>query len=125
MKTVLVNLTPHPVVLMADDCVTVLQTIPSSGKAEVERRPGATEQLDGVPVPVVGAPTYGQVTGLPSRDEVAAWVDADPQSMPVYIVSSVVAAQPDVKGRPDVVVPDLQVRDAKGNTIGCRRLMRA
>ena len=119
----LVNLTPHDVNLYAADGATLLRTIPASGMvARVSSTPGAAETVDGIPVPVVGAPVWGQVEGLPA-----------PIEGTMYIVSLIVAGRPEVSGRPDVLRPGTGPEDApvrvqdgprKGQIDGVTRLLR-
>lgn len=108
----IVNLTPHPLTL----CGAGLDfTIPPSGiVARVASTPGKVYAVEGVPVPVVGAPSFGAVEGLPPPEEGV-----------VYIVSGLVAAH---VARPDVFSPgtgptDAPRRNAEGQIIGVTRLV--
>jgi hypothetical protein len=111
----LVNLTPHAIVLQATDGSRT--TVPPSGT--VARRastPGALETLPGVPVPIAGRQTFGQVAGLPSFE---------PDTL--YIVSGLIASSmPD--GLP-LVAPgtgpnDGAIRSADGKIEAVTRLIR-
>lgn len=121
----LINLTPHPIVLRSGENEIVVP--PSGSVARVTSRPGAL--LDTVhapgrvgdvrpPVPVYGPPAWGDVEGLPPQGAEAA----------VYIVSALVAAR--CGDRADVVAPgtgpaDEAVRDAKGRIVAVTRLIAA
>ena len=63
----IINLTPHNLTLCAEDGA-VIADIPSSGSARVDQTPGALQDT-GLPVPVKGASTYGDVIGLPPIEE--------------------------------------------------------
>ena len=114
----IVNLTPHPIVLVTE---TENITIPSSGVSRVATSAGATVEVAGLPVPVAGATTFGQIEGLP-----------DPVEGTFFIVSGIVASALVAAGksRPDVLVPgtgpkDGALRDAEGRIVGVTRLVRA
>lgn len=109
----LINLTPHPIVLIQADGTQV--TIPKSGQvARVSATPGqAVGSLGGVPL--FSATSYGPVEGLPP-----------PKADTVYIVSGLVLSR--CIGRSDVVGPgtgpqDGAVRNEKGEIIGVTRLI--
>lgn len=88
-----VNLTPHALVLHLSTGTVV--TLAASGDvARVATTPGA--RRPGI-IPMLDAPTYGDVVGLP-----------DPQVGVTYVVSALVAAALRERGahRPDVVCPD-------------------
>jgi len=116
----IVNLTPHPIVLVAADGWPL--TFPSSGVCRVTTTPGTLSEVEGIPVPVAGAPTFGDIEGLP-----------EPEDGTVFIVSGMVASalvQRGIRNRPDVLVPgtgpqDGAVRDAEGRIVGVTRLVRA
>lgn len=111
-----INLTPHSIVLRALSGEET--TIPSSGVARVTSTPGALEAIPGIPVPVAGATTFGEVAGLPAPQD-GAW----------FVVSAIVGAA--LRGsRPDVLVPgtgpnDGAIRDEKGHIAAVTRLVRA
>lgn len=65
----LVNLTPHTIRLARSPDPASWVAIPSSGRATVTTQPGEAVHVEGCPVPVVGAPTYGEITGLPESCE--------------------------------------------------------
>ena len=114
--TKIVNLTPHPLTLRRPDG-TELEIAPSpQGPARVSATPGShAGEIEGVPV--YGAPTWGEVSGLPA-----------PEDDTVYIVSSLVAAH--ISGRGDVYVPgtgpkDGAVRNEQGHIVAVTRLIKA
>jgi len=104
----LINLTPHEVVLYANDGCTIIEKIPSSGNARVAMSEETIGELNGVPVVsfVVGA-----VEGLP-----------EPQEGVVYIVSFItLQALVGTTDRTDFVAPNTNsacVRDEGGNILG-------
>jgi hypothetical protein len=107
----LVNLTPHPVVIVAADGATI--TIPPSGtvaRCTVTRSVVGTVTVETVTVPVT-ATVLGQVEHIP-----------EPEPETLFIVSRVVAEA--ARDRDDLVVPDDVVRDDQGRVIGCRALAR-
>ena len=100
------NLTPHEIVVFAEDGA-IQETFPPSG--QVARCATTTEHVgdvNGIPAYV---PKYGEVTGLPA-----------PVAGAVYIVSALVRQA--VPARTDVVSPGELVRDANGKPVGCRGL---
>jgi len=109
----IVNLTPHDIVVMAEDR-TELRRYPASGT--IARAASKTEivgELDGVPV---ARQQFGEVSGLP-----------DPEPGTVYLVSLVVGQA--MKGQRDDLYgpdtsPDGAVRDAEGRIVGTRRLVK-
>ena len=113
----LVNLTPHGVTLRNSAGVDTI--VPPSGTiARVSSTPGLPEQVEGVPVPVFGRETFGEVTGLPAPEDGA-----------VFIVSLLVA-QATRGTRLDVVRPgtglnDGAIRDEAGQIQAVTRLVRA
>jgi len=107
-----INLTPHPIVLMPyEGCQYCYVDIPTSGeiaRCAVDRVQVDTITIDDITVPV-NRTQFGEVTGLP-----------DPRPDTIYIVSAVVAqAVPD---RPDVFIVDDAVRDDQGRVVGARAL---
>ena len=110
-KPKLVNLTPHPVVLIRDGGAI---EIPPSGVVprlrEIVEDTGDT--VEGVPIVRKG---YGEIQGLP-----------DPEPDTYYIVSALVAQAARARGlgRDDLLIPDDLVRDEQGRVIGARRLAR-
>lgn len=113
----LVNLTPHAIVLQTQDGERV--TVPPSGTiARVATTPGELGTIPGVPVPVANPTTFGEVEGLPA-----------PQDGVFFIVSGLVGAA--LRGsRPDVLCPgtgprDGAIRDAQGRIEAVTRLVRA
>lgn len=115
----LINLTPHDITIVGNVQTVV---IPRSGQIA---RVSVTRVKDGDYLPVddargdyVAVPVYqvqmGPVEGLP-----------DPVEGREYLVSALVAAHPDVRGRPDVFSPGELVRDEAGRVVGCRGLTAA
>ena len=105
----LINMTPHAIVVFAADRTTVIATIPPSGvvaRVSQTQRAMAPLSIDGHFVPL-NKNTFGAVEGLPP---------VSPDGDEVYIVSALVLAA--LGGsRPDVVGPDSgpgAVRGAKG-----------
>ena len=115
MTTTIVNLTPPALVLLGPSGEETI--IPPSGAvARVTSRPGAAEAVEGVPVPVIGAPAFGEVEGLPA-----------PVPGTYYLVSGLVASR---TSRADVLAPatgpnDNPRRDEAGRITGVRALVRA
>lgn len=64
-----INLTPHDITLAPSPDPATWVTVPSSGRAIVPTTPGPAVAVEGCPVPVLGTPTYGQITGLPETAE--------------------------------------------------------
>ena len=115
-----VNLTPHPICIRttADGFAVDLTIAPSGQVARVAQHPSQTLHLAGFPVPVVSAPRFGAVEGLP-----------EPEGGVAYIVSGLVLAHvPSDRG--DVFAPatgpkDGAVRDADGRIVAVTRLVSA
>lgn len=112
----LVNLTPHPIVLALQDGSRL--TIPASGTVARCTPPAAQVGAeDGVPVPVARQGGPGPVQGLP-----------DPAAGVVYIVSGMVLSHPSLAGRQDVLAPgtgpaDGAIRNAAGQIEAVTRLV--
>ena len=108
MMKKLINLTPHEVVLYANDGDTILERIPSSGNARVAMTEEIIGELNGVPVVNV---VIGDVEGVP-----------EPQEGVVYIVSFItLQAFIETSDRTDLVAPNTNsacVRDDEGNILG-------
>ena len=131
--TTLINLTPHSITIIGPSDIV----IPSVGLARVRT---STEPVDslfvcGQHVLVVGSKAERVVTdGYLS--EGGEWVKLTEEgTLPelglhnlagrvAFIVSSVVASHPSIRGRKDVLVPGDLIRDDAGNVIGCRTLTR-
>ncbi|MEU3136978.1 hypothetical protein ABZ691_29945 [Streptomyces sp. NPDC006854] len=108
----LVNLTPHPVRLVAEDGTTLTELPPSPAPARRTESTTPEPPLDatGVTVPVVRL-SFGPAVNLPP-----------PAPGTAYVVSRPVAeAHPD---RDDLFVPAHLVRNTDGITTGCRALAR-
>ncbi|MCA9347784.1 hypothetical protein KC867_00060 [Candidatus Saccharibacteria bacterium] len=111
----LVNLTPHAVMIVADDDV-VATIAPSGGVARArqsDHQVGAV-MVDGFAVPVVKT-VFGEVEDLPVPTEGIA-----------YIVSFITVSAARAQGRPthDLLTTSGPVRDADGRIIGCCALAR-
>ena len=112
-----VNLTPHPITLRTADGGD-LTVAPSGQVARVAQHPSETVHLPGFPLPILTAPRFGAVEGLP-----------EPEGGVAYIVSGLVLAHtPSDRG--DVFAPatgprDGAIRDEKGQIVAVTRLVSA
>ena len=97
------NFTPHDIKVMSE-ASEIIAIFPSEGIARVSTASEAVGQIASMPLYSV---VYGSVQGLP-----------EPEDDVVYIVSSMVKTA--LRHRLDVVSPTELVRDAEGNTIGCK-----
>lgn len=112
----IVNLTPHAITLRLPDGSDMV--LPPSGavaRVAVQNRPA--EQRSGIPVPVLPAPVYGEIEGLP-----------DPQPDTAYVVSGLVLSR--CIGRNDVYAPatgpaDGAIRDEAGRIVAVTKLVAA
>ena len=106
--SMLVNLTPHEVVLVQGETRLVVPPSGTVARAATTRQQVAVLDIDGFTIPV-NRVVFGQVENLP-----------DPAEGVWYIVSSIVAqALPE---RQDLLVPDDTVRDESGRIVGARAL---
>lgn len=110
------NLTPHEVVIMAEDG-NILAVIPPTGqvaRASQTDTPSGEVEINGVSVPVVMT-GYGEVSGLP-----------EPTEGVVFVVSALTAIAARAQGRSveDLLLTSSPVRDETGRIIGCRQLAR-
>lgn len=103
----IINMTPHAVRVL-DDNNTVIATLVSEGIARVSSETRTVATLNGIPVTET---IFGEVTGLP------------PETEGVYLIVSRMVASA-AKGRSDLLVPGLQVRNESGQVIGCKSLDR-
>ncbi|HZF92087.1 hypothetical protein [Streptomyces sp.] len=112
----IVNLTPHPIRLYADDRPDGIDDLvpgllhviePGERPARLGVVPLSREYRDGVPVEVV---QYGHAQGLPRRHAGVSYV----VSLPVALALA--------PRRSDLLVPYREVRDSAGTVIGCRQL---
>ena len=113
MKTKMINLTPHNVVLRGVEGDIEL---PSTGLARVKSESGEKLEERGC-ISLYAAPNWGEVEGLPA-----------PASGMIYIVSALVAGK--CGGREDVFSPgtgpsDGAVRNEKGHIVAVTRLVQA
>jgi hypothetical protein len=97
--------------MVCDEQGTALRQIAASGQvARVVASSAPAGDVDGLPAV---RRTWGALTGLPVPVE------------GVYLlVAALVAAHPDAAGRGDLLTPGDLVRDAVGQPIGCRGLVR-
>lgn len=110
----LINLTNHPINILAKDKQKII-TIPPSGI--LARSIQSTEQMgfidyNGVQIPVTQT-TYGRVIGVP-----------DPQPGKAYIVSKIVAERFNSDLRDDIFIVNGIVKDPNGGRLGCLSLGR-
>lgn len=98
----LINLTPHPIVLIGD---SMTAEIKPSGLARCKVTTEKVSEINGFPV---NKNSYSQVIGLPK-----------PEKDTVYIVSALVAKAVNGK-RDDCIVVDQTVRNEQGQIIGCK-----
>ncbi len=111
----LINLTPHNIVLRADEGdETVVPTIGQVARVSSTPGPLVHAPQDALPVPVYGPDRPGEIVGLP---------DSQPETL--YIVSNVVADQ--ITNRGDVVCPatgplDGAIRNEEGQIVAVSRL---
>jgi hypothetical protein len=115
----IVNLTPHAIVVLRDDglgCLEGAEFTPSGVVARVATKPG--EKLPGNDMlPLYSSTSFGEVEGLPA-----------PQAGVIYLVSALVAGR--CVGRADVFSPgtgpnDGAVRNGKGQIAAVTRLIQA
>ncbi|MFF5265481.1 hypothetical protein ACFY4C_41945 [Actinomadura viridis] len=114
METKLINLLPHPLVLLGPTGAILLHQEPDGPAArcaEDRREVGALTLPGGATVPL-RALGFGEVTNLPA-----------PRVGVLYVVSRPVAET--ASWRDDLVYPDEVIRDADGHPLGCRALARA
>ena len=109
------NLTPHAICLHLPNGDVV--SLPSVGVARVAALPRVASSVSGLPVPVLPAPVWGAVEGLPA-----------PQKDVVFIVSGMVLEALRGSGRSDVFAPgtgptDGAVRNDKGQVVGVTTLV--
>ena len=97
-----VNLTPHPIIVVSDREVRKFE--PSGQVLRLAETVENVGELEGIPLVRKTLRLEGE---LPPRQD------------GVYYVVSLAVAQ--VVGRPDFLVPDDLVRDEEGRVIGCRR----
>jgi hypothetical protein len=102
----LVNLTPHPIIIIIGEKNVTL--LPSGVVARVSEKEREISQINNIPVIKI---EYGDVTGLPN-----------PEPDTIYIVSAMVAQ---AINRTDLFYPARLVRDENGKIIGCGALATA
>lgn len=102
----IINLTPHVINIMDNDNNIIRTITPSGIVARVSTKPVLVGQVDGLNI---YRTEYGQLENLPDAEEGL-----------YYIVSALCKQR--CKDRDDVFIINDAVRDAEGNTIGCRSL---
>lgn len=101
----IINLTPHPVVVVGANNNEVVLTVPPSGTV--------------LRLPEVIAPA-GEIQGVPIvRKVLDPAAQLPPREEGTFYIVSLPVAQ--AARRDDFLVPDDLVRDEKGQVIGCRR----
>lgn len=104
--TKLINLTPHPIVLM-DTNGQVVETIESTGFARAKQENTSIGSVNGFPLSQV---RFGEPEGMPA-----------PQDGVLFVVSQITANALKDQGRTeDILIVDQAVRDDQGRIIGCR-----
>lgn len=109
----IINLTPHKIVVVGEDGTVLAEIAPSGSVARVatsRTEIGSIDGGDGVTIPIYST-AFGAVEGLPA-----------PEAGTIFVVSALVAGA--AKGREDVVSPGELVRGADGQPIGCRGFSR-
>lgn len=104
----IVNLTPHAINFVQEDCTPLATINPSGTVARVTTKTVTKGDINGIPVT---ATEFGEVENLP-----------EPTQDTIYIVSSLVAQR--CKARNDVFIPNESVRDENGRIVGCKSLGR-
>ena len=106
----LVNLTPHDIVIRLSDGDRVIPASGTVARVSTSQVPAGT--IDGIPV---SAQTFGQIEGLP-----------EPQEGVTFIVSAIVLAAAKSIGRTDVVAPDTAraIRNDAGQIVAVPGLVR-
>lgn len=109
----IVNLTPHEIVVYDEKQENIIARFPPSGQvARVEMKYHKLNlDIDNNGVPLYSA-ICGGTTGLPPQKN-------GPNGYVYYIVSAQVKADLEGTNRSDLLVPAQLVRDKKGNVIGC------
>ena len=102
----IVNLTPHAINFVHEDCTPLATINPSGTVARVTTKTVTKGDVNGIPVT---ATEFGEVENLP-----------EPTQDTIYIVSSLVAQR--CKDRNDVFIPNESVRDENGRIVGCKSL---
>jgi hypothetical protein len=113
---VIVNYTPHPVRIYADDRPDGIDDLepglrlviePEGTPARLSMMPLSSDNRDGITVEVV---EYGHAVGIP------------PERTGVWCVVSLPVALALAPRRSDLLVSYREVRNASGTVIGCRQL---
>lgn len=102
----IVNCTPHTLTFVNDEGEVIRSLEPSGIIPRVSSTISVVGDIDGIPDEET---CYGEVTGLPAK-----------QDGVVLVVSAMVAAR--LPDRDDLRVPGRQVRNERGQVIGCKSL---
>ena len=98
------NLTPHPLTILAGDVATHLAVSGPAPRLAVDR-----ESLGTVGAFPIVRSTMGSPTGLPDAEEGV-----------ILVVSALVAEHPSLTSRDDLAYPGEAVRDADGKITGAK-----
>lgn len=112
--TTILNLTPHPIVLLGEDDTVLAEFAPAgpvARAAQTDEVVGSLEVADGMSVDLVRS-RYGAPTDLP-----------DPEEEVFCVVSVLTAQAASAHGRStgDLLITSGPVRDDAGRIVGCRR----
>ncbi len=107
----LVNCTPHRLVIVGEDDRTLVTLPPSGSVARVAVTWEAVGLLEGLPSLPIYRTATGPLVGLPG-----------PEPDVLYVCSLVAAQAAWAAGRRDVLAPGDLVRNAEGQPVGCRGL---
>ena len=106
----LINLTPHAVTLIASNgSQVIVQPSGSIARCATTEKVVGEVVVDGLTIPLVET-QFGAVEGLPEQEEGT-----------MYLVSALVK---EAANRKDLVSPGSQVRNDKGQVVGCESLSR-
>lgn len=106
--TKIINMTPHPLCLLAEDGSVLREIKPSGTIARAEQTDVPVGDIDGFPLV---RSSYGEPIDLPEYEEGA-----------YLFVSLATAKAAQAVGRrtDDLLLSSQQVRDENGNIVGCR-----
>lgn len=108
MAKKIINLTPHTINVIAEDC-TITASFPSEGIARASQKAEHVGELDGIELVRMA---FGATEDLPA-----------PAEDTYYIVSVITANAAKAEGRTtdDLIITADPVRDGEGRIVGCRR----